>query len=194
MATSTLENREAFEAHLNPILDVAYRVAYQLTRNKEDAMDLLQDASIQAFRGFQTFQTGSNFKAWFLRVLTNRYLKLKAKKRIETTQLDDITDVYLFKKSSENGLLGNPDDPARLVLDGLDVETVQNAIDKLPEEFRLVCVMYFMNDFGYEQIADVLEIPVGTVRSRLHRGRKALQRVLWDLALERGIVSGVSNE
>lgn len=194
MPTSHLINREDFEKLLHPILDVAYRVAFQLTRHKDDAMDLLQDAIIQAFRGYSTFQPGSNFKAWFLRILTNRYLKIRSKKKVETTQLDEVTDVFLFQKSSEHGLLGNQDDPARIVLDGLDLEIIQKAMDELPEEFRLVCVMYFLNDFGYEQIAEVLEIPVGTVRSRLHRGRKALQRILWDLAVERGVVAGVTHE
>ncbi len=187
MDGSTL--RREFESNLAPVAGVAYRVAYNLTRDREDAVDLVQDATVLAFRAYEGFRRGSNFRAWFLRILTNRFLKTRSRKRVESVSLDDTEDVYLFKKSREAGLLGNSEDPARLVLDGLDVEAVQEAMDRLPEEFKMAAVLYFLNDFSYEQIADVLEIPVGTVRSRLHRGRKILQKELWDVAEARGIVS-----
>lgn len=182
--------RREFESLLAPVAGVAYRVAIGLTRNPDDAMDLVQDATVQAFRAFETFTRGTNFKAWFLKILTNRFLKSKAKHRAETVPLDDAEDVYLFKRAQENGLLGNSDDPARIVLNGLEVEAVQQAMDKLPEEFRTAAVLYFMNDFSYEQIAEVLDVPIGTVRSRLHRGRKLLQKALWEIAVEGGIVAG----
>lgn len=182
--------KSGFESLLEPVAGVAYRVAYNLTRNAEDAMDLVQEATLLAYRAFETFQTGSNFRAWFLRILTNRFLKTKAKHRLETVPLDDAEDVFLYRKTKEAGLHGNSDDPARLVLDGLDLESVQEAMEQLPDEFRTAAVLYFLNDFTYEQIAEVLEIPVGTVRSRLHRGRKLLQKALWDVALARGIVGG----
>ena len=124
------------------------------------------------------------------RILTNRFLKIKARRRTETVPLEDAEDVYLYRKSKEAGLHGNNDDPASIVLDGLDVEAVQDAMGQLPEEFRMAAVMYFLNDFSYEQIAEVLEVPIGTVRSRLHRGRKLLQKALWSVASERGIVEG----
>jgi len=184
--------RSDFESLLEPVAGVAYRVAYNLTRNAEDAMDLVQDATLLAYRAFATFQPGSNFRAWFLRILTNRFLKTKAKHRTETVPLDDAEDVFLYRKTKEAGLHGNTEDPARIVLDDLDLESVQDAMEKLPEEFRMAAIMYFLNDFTYEQIAEVLEIPVGTVRSRLHRGRKLLQKALWDIAIERGIVEGAS--
>lgn len=181
-------NRNEFESLLEPVASVAYRVAYNLTRNAEDAMDLVQDATVQAYRGFDTFQEGSNFRAWFLRILTNRFLKTRARKRAETVPLEDAEDVYLYRKSKEAGLIGNNDDPSRIVLDGLDVEAVQEAMDQLPDEFRMAAVMYFLNDFSYEQIAEILEVPIGTIRSRLHRGRKLLQKALWTVARERGVV------
>jgi RNA polymerase sigma-70 factor (ECF subfamily) len=151
-------------------------------------MDLLQDATLQAYKGFETFQRGSNFRAWFLRVLTNRFLKNKGRKVIETLPLDDAEDIYLYRKSQELGEEGNSPDPAGLLIDRLDVEAVEDALDRLPDEYRTVAVMYFMNDFSYEEIADVLEIPIGTVRSRLHRARKLLQKALWDVGVSRGIV------
>lgn len=180
--------RREFESLLAPVAGVAYRVALNLTRNPDDAMDLVQDATVQAFRAFESFQQGTNFKAWFLKILTNKFLKARAKNRAETVPIEDAEDVFLFKRAKEAGLLGNSDDPARIVLNGLEVEAVQDAMDKLPEEFRTAAVMYFLNDFSYEEIAEVLDVPIGTVRSRLHRGRKLLQKALWDVAVERGIV------
>ncbi|MBS1724111.1 MAG: sigma-70 family RNA polymerase sigma factor [Armatimonadetes bacterium] len=182
-------SQEEFMKLLEPVLGLAYRVAMNYTRSKEDAMDLVQDASVLAFKSFHTFQGGSNFKAWFMRILTNRYLKTRARKRPESVAIEDVSDVYLFQKSRESGMHGNPDDPARLVLDGLQLDQVQQAMETLPEEYRTTAVLYFLNDFSYEQIAEVLEIPVGTVRSRLHRGRKLLQKALWDVAVANGIVT-----
>lgn len=181
-------NQSEFEALFEPIAAVAYRVAYNLVRNAEDAMDLVQDAAVLAFKAFDTFQRGSNFRAWFLRIMTNRFLKTKAKKSINTVSIDEAEDVFLYRRSQEAGLTGNSDDPARLVLDRIEVETVQDAMDRLPDEFREAAVLYFLNDFSYDEIASVLDVPVGTVRSRLHRGRKLLQKSLWDIALERGLV------
>lgn len=182
------DERREFEELLAPIAPAAYRVALNLTRNPDDAMDLVQDATVQAFRAFASFQKGTNFRAWFLKILTNRFLKLKSRHKPTVLPLDDAEDVFLFKKAQENGSVGNSADPARIVLDGLEVEAVQDAMDRLPEEFRTAAVMYFLNDFSYEEIAEVLEVPIGTVRSRLHRGRKLLQKALWDVAVERGLV------
>ncbi len=188
--TPALDARREFESLLEPVATVAYRVAYNFTRNAEDAMDLVQDSTVAAFRSFDTFQKGSNFRAWFLRILTNRFYKSRKRGRVETTPIDEAEDVFLYRQAARAGLLGNDDDPARLVLDRFDVEAVEAALDRLPDEFRDAAVMYFLNDFSYDQIADVLGVPVGTVRSRLHRGRKILQRALWDVAKQRGLVHG----
>lgn len=189
-----MDRRREFETLLTPVAPVAYRVAYNLTRNSDDAMDLVQDATAQAFKAFDTFQSGSNFRAWFLRILTNRFLKLKAKHTPQTVSMDEVEDedIFLFRKTKEAGLHGNQDDPVGLVLGGLDADQIRDALDQLPPDFRATAVMYFLNDFTYEQIAEVLEVPVGTVRSRLHRGRKLLQKALWDIAEERGVVGGAS--
>lgn len=185
-----MDRKREFESLLTPVAPVAYRVAYNLTRNAEDAMDLVQDATAQAFKAFETFQVGSNFRAWFLRILTNRFLKVRAKHSLQTVPLEDVEDVFLFKRTKEAGLHGNHDDPVSLVLGGLDTDEIRQALDQLPPDFRATAVMYFLNDFTYEQIAEILEVPVGTVRSRLHRGRKLLQKALWEMAEERGLVGG----
>jgi RNA polymerase sigma-70 factor (ECF subfamily) len=183
-------DRSAFESHLKPVLDVAYGYAYKLTHNQDDAMDLVQEAAVQAFRSLGTFQEGTNFKAWFMKVLTNKFYKSKARetRRGRTVSLDDAEDLYLFRESEKAGVMDTLD----TVFDKLEEEEVQRAIDDLPEEFRVVCLLYFMNDFSYEEIAEAAGIPLGTVRSRLHRGRKLLQRALWDVAESRGLVGAAA--
>ena len=184
--------RDAFQRLLEPVLQVGYGYAVKLTHNQDDAMDLVQDASIQAFKSIHTFTEGTNFKAWFMKILTNKFYKAKEKeaRRGQTISLDDAEDLFLYTESEKAGVR----DSAAQVIDALDQEEVQIAIDELPQEFRVVCLLYFMNDFSYEEIAEVAEIPIGTVRSRLHRGRKALQKKLWTLAESRGIVQKAQQE
>lgn len=173
-----------------PTLDTAYRLAMRLARNREDAADLVQDASLQAFRAFHTFQSGTNFRAWFLKILTNLYYKNRSRtaNRPEATDIDSTPELYLYNQSKKLGLLDGSADPGATVIEKLGVEDVTAAIDKLQDEFRDACALYFLDDLSYEEIATVLEIPIGTVRSRLHRGRNLLQRALWDVAVEQGVV------
>lgn len=179
--------RAKFEALLQPVLDVAYGYAYKLTGNAEDAMDLVQDASVQAYRSIGTFEVGTNFKAWFMKILTNKFYKSKAReaRRGPSVSLEDAEDLFLYQEAGKAGVRNTADE----VLDKLDEETVQRAIDSLPEEFRVVCLLFFLNDFSYEEIAETAGIPIGTVRSRLHRGRKLLQKALWETAELRGLVN-----
>jgi len=193
-ATQAPETVQAeFEALLTPILQMAYGTAVRLTRSRTDADDLVQDAALMAFRAFGTFQRGTNFKAWFFRILTNLfYYKYRKKKREpQTVDLADAPDFYLYVNSVAAGLgFGNPD-LADSIMDKLEEETVHGAIGALPDEFRIVASLYFIEDFAYEEIAQILEKPVGTVRSRLHRARKMLQKALWHVAEERGIVASL---
>ena len=179
-------DRESFQKLLAPVLDVGYGYAHKLTHNRDDAMDLLQEASVQAFRSIHTFEEGSNFKAWFMKILTNKFYKSRAKEARHdgNVTLEDAEDLYLYLESEKAGVR----DTANEVLDKLDTEEVQRAIDALPEEFRVVCLLYFLNEFSYEEIAEAAMIPVGTVRSRLHRGRRVLQKSLWQIAEQRGLV------
>lgn len=180
-------DRSGFESLLNPIAGMAYAYAAKLTGNQDDAIDLVQDAAVQAYRGFGGFEAGTNFKAWFFRILTNKFYKDRSRsvRRGIHLPLEDAEDFYLHTQAQAAGV----QDPSEQVLDRIDSEAAQAAIDVLPEEFRVVALLYFLNDFSYEQIAEVLEVPIGTVRSRLHRARKLLQRALWDVAQERGIVA-----
>jgi len=180
-----------FQALLVEVLPAAYGYALRLTRNRADAEDLVQDAALRAFRAIATFEAGTNFKAWTFRILTRCFWAnhRRRQRRPNTVDFDDTPDLYLYARSAEHGLPWQGEDPARMLIDRLGTERVAAAIGELPEEYGVVCTLYFMEDFAYHEIADVLEIPVGTVRSRLHRGRKMLQKALWCVAEESGIVT-----
>lgn len=184
-----------FEALLEPLLDSAYGTALRFTRNRSDAEDLVQEAALLAFRGFHSFQPGSNFAAWFFRILTNCFYSKyrKRKRRGDEIELDDSPELYLYCQTAAIGLHGRTEDPASLLMARLETEHVEAAIAALPEEHRVVCTLYFMQDFAYQEIAEMLGVPVGTVRSRLHRGRRMLQRALWTIAHERGIVGALAD-
>lgn len=188
--------REAFEALLLPALDRAYATARRLTRNDADAEDLVQEAVLLAWRGFGTFEAGSNFRAWFLRILMNAFLSSKRKHRAEDSavSLDDVPNAFVQRRAHEmvrgdeapEGLTAS--DVALGTMDKLEREQVETAIDALPDDFRVAATLYFLQDQSYQDIADLLHIPIGTVRSRLHRGRALLQQRLWQIALDHGLV------
>lgn len=180
-----------FEALFSAAGNAAFGVAMRLTRNQADAEDLVQEAALLAYRAFDSFETGTNFKAWFLKILTNCYFskRRREKSRPVTSDLDDTPDLYLYARSGQAGFPTQGADPASELLDKLGTERIVAAVTRLPEEYRVVATLYFMEDLSYEEIAHALECPVGTVRSRLHRGRKMLQKALWQIAEEDGIVS-----
>ena len=185
----------AFEALLEPILDGAFGTALRFTRNRSDAEDLVQEAALLACRGFKSFEQGSNFKAWFFRVLTNCfYSKYRKRKRQGTEiELDDAPELYLYCQTAAVGLHAQTEDPAQQLMGKMATEQVEAAIAALPDEYRVVAALYFIEDFSYQEIAEVVGVPVGTIRSRLHRGRRLLQKALWVIAEERGIVSALTD-
>lgn len=177
-----------FEALLSGVLDQAYGTALRLTGNTADAEDLVQDAALLAHRGFGGFTTGSNFRAWFYRIMLNRFYSnyRRDRRRGQPVTLDDAPELYLYTQAEAAGLAPSPD-TVQALIDRLDGELVEQALDQLPEEFRDAAMLYFMQDLSYQEIAEMLEVPIGTVRSRLHRARRMLQRELWQVAVERGI-------
>jgi RNA polymerase sigma-70 factor (ECF subfamily) len=185
------KEQQDFEAALRPALKAIYKAAYSLTRNRDEAEDLVQEAAVQAFRAFYTFQPGTNFKAWFLRILTNIFYGRYRKRQREPQLIDvpDVEDLYLYNQTQQGRQPDRHGDPAALVLARFDTETIIEAMAMLPEEYRIAATMYFVDQFSYQDIADMLTIPIGTVRSRLHRARKLLQMALWELAQERGIIA-----
>jgi RNA polymerase sigma-70 factor (ECF subfamily) len=183
-------NSAEFEALLAPVVGPAYGYALRLTRNRADAEDLVQEATLHAWRGFKTFQRGSAFKPWFLRVLTNCHRatwRAKAR-RLFTVSVDDAPDLFLYSAFRQAGLATGGDDPADQLIGRLSRDAVDQAIRRLPPDYRETAALYFTEELSYQEIAEVLSVPVGTVRSRLHRARKLLQQFLWNVAVDEGIV------
>lgn len=197
-ATRQLESapRASFEDLFASVITTAFGVALRYTRNQADAEDMVQEAALLAYRAFDSFESGTNFRAWFLKILTNCYFskRRREKSRPVTSDLDDTPDLYIYARSGEAGFPTQGPDPAATLLDKLGTERIVKAINLLPEEYRVVCTLYFLEDLSYEDIASVLKCPVGTVRSRLHRGRRMLQKSLWQVAVEDGIVGSSPHE
>lgn len=176
---------DVFEAEMGPHLDALYRNAMRLTGNAHDAEDLLQDTYLRAYRFFYQYQPGTNAKAWLFRIMNTVFLNEYRRKarQGETVSYDGLEDFYLYNRLVED-FSGNgrpeTENPETRVLEQLDIETIQRAIQALPVEFRDTVALATLEEMSYQEIADALSIPVGTVRSRLSRGRKLLQKALWD--------------
>jgi RNA polymerase sigma-70 factor (ECF subfamily) len=186
-ATGELQvQHPTFEEQLMPLLGSAYRVAANLVGDRTEAEDVVQEASLLALRAFDSFEPGTNFRAWFFRIVTNccygRYRQRA--RRPQTVEFDDVPDLLLFTKTRDAGLYADTPDPAAAVVGKIGVDRIIAAIDALPEEYRAVAALYFVEEMTYEEIAQALDCPVGTVRSRLHRGRKLLQKALWSVMEE----------
>jgi RNA polymerase sigma-70 factor (ECF subfamily) len=168
-----------------------YTAALRMTRNRADAEDLVQETYLRAYRGFGGFEEGTNLKAWLYRILTNTYINsYRAKKRRpDETELDEVEDLYLYRRIGglEAALAGRSAEDE--LLDRFTDAEVKAAVDDLPENFRMAVMLADVEGFSYKEIADILDIPIGTVMSRLHRGRKALQKRLYEFALERNLAA-----
>jgi RNA polymerase sigma-70 factor (ECF subfamily) len=176
-----------FTGLLGPLLDAAYRMALHLARNPADAEDLLQDAALLAFRHFGQFREGTNFKAWFFRILLNRFYS-RYWRRDARVDFDDQVAATPPADGDRQGFFSRIDRPDVQLMGRADADAISAAIGGLPDDFRAVCTLYLVQDLSYKEIAAVLDVPVGTVRSRLHRGRRLLQRSLSGLAVEHGII------
>jgi RNA polymerase sigma-70 factor, ECF subfamily len=184
------ELRERFEREVLPLLPSLYGAAMRMTRNPSDAEDLLQDTYLRAFRGFASFHEGTNLKAWLYRILTNSFINNYRKKQREPQTVegpDDVDEWYLYDRLGGRSVELSAENE---VLDRIPDEDVKAALESLPENFRLAVLLADVEGFSYKEIAEIMEVPIGTVMSRLHRGRKALERALFDTAKERGLIDG----
>jgi RNA polymerase sigma-70 factor (ECF subfamily) len=181
---------EEFERLLADIVEPAYRLALRLAGNHHDAEDLVQDAALRAYRFRARFVRGTSFKAWFYRILLNCLYSRSRKRQADASveELADAHELYLYVRSAEAGLMDGDSDPLDATIARMTTDQVAAALASLPDEFRTVCTLYFMDDLAYQEIAEVLGVPIGTVRSRLHRGRRMLQKRLWRLACDLGLV------
>ena len=182
--------QEAFTANAMQYAPQLFSTALRMTRNRSDAEDLVQETYIKGWRSFHTFQEGTNLRAWLFRILTNTYInKYNAQKRKGTeVELDDIEELFLYKRlgSIDQSQLSSSAEDQMLEL--FTDDEVKNAIESLPEDFRIPVLLSDVDGFSYKEISEMLEIPMGTVMSRLHRGRKAMQKMLYEYARERGLV------
>lgn len=176
-----------FEAEALPLLNGMYSAAFRLTRNAADAEDLIQETFLRAYRGFHQFKEGTNLKAWLYRILMNTFINSYRKKQREPQTISDeeVEDWYLYSKMAERGAEPSAETS---VIESLPDEDVQEALSSLPEQFRVAVLLADVEGFSYKEIADITGVPIGTVMSRLHRGRRALEKRLWDVVRERGLV------
>src|SRR6266699_964382 len=180
----------AFETEALSYIDELYRTALWMTRSEADEEDLVQETYMRALRFREKFTPGTNIKAWLFRILTNTFINAyrKRARQPQTAELDDVYEFSLYRKMSQDTPGSNNADPEQEFLDGIVSSEVKEALAALPEKFRTT-VLLDVEGFSYKEIAEMVGVPIGTVMSRLHRGRKFLQQRLYDLARERGIAA-----
>jgi len=171
--------------------DALYRTALRMTRNPSDAEDLVQDALVRAYRFYDRFEQGTNFRAWLFKILTNTYINSYRRKqgRPQESSLEDTEDFFLYNQINSDG----PDvvnDVEDTVLDRLSADEIQRAIDQLPPQFRTTVQLADVEGLSYAEVAEATNVAKGTVMSRLFRGRRLLQRALWDQARAAGFTAG----
>ncbi len=186
----TERTRREFESLSLEHLDALYSAGLRLTRNERDAEDLVQDAFLRAYRFFDKFERGTNMKAWLFKILTNTFInkyrrRVKERSVVDGASRESGNEHVVTREPTESGA-----DPEETFFDRLLSDDVIRAIDQLPIDFRLVVILADLQEFSYKEIAEILDCPVGTVMSRLYRGRKLLQKNLLGYAIATGVVQG----
>ena len=181
---------DRFDRDVLPLLPSLYGAALRMTRNPADAEDLLQETTLRAYRGFASFQEGTNLKAWLYRILTNSFINTYRKKQREPKTVDgpeDLDEWFLFDRLGSQSVAPSAEED---VLANIPDADVKEALESIPENFRMAVWLADVEGFSYKEIAEITDVPIGTVMSRLHRGRKALEKALYGVAKERGLVDG----
>jgi RNA polymerase sigma-70 factor (ECF subfamily) len=186
-----MADRARFADQAMQYMSSLYSAALRMTRNPSDAEDLVQETYLKAYRAFGTFQEGTNLKSWLYKILTNTFINsYRAKRRRPAeTELDDVEDLYLYRRLGGNQSTSLGRSAEDLVLDRFTESDVKTAVESLPEAFRLAVLLADVEGFSYKEIAEILEVPIGTVMSRLHRGRRALEKALATFAEERRLTA-----
>ena len=175
-----MADQKNFERDAMPLAHQLFSTALRMTRNHAEAEDLVQETFLKAYRAYDSFKEGTNLKAWLYRILTNSYInryRRKMRRPVET-DLGDVEDLYLYQRIADSSQVAQSAEDE--VLDGFVDEHVKSALESLPEQFRLPVLLADVEGFSYKEIAEIMDVPIGTVRSRLHRGRKALEKALWE--------------
>ncbi|WP_073067425.1 MULTISPECIES: sigma-70 family RNA polymerase sigma factor [Fodinibius] len=184
LTTEEIQKQEDFEEEIIPHLDAMYNFALRLTSDPSDAEDLVQDTIVKAFRFFSSYEKGTNAKAWLFRILKNSYINNYRKKSKKPSQVDydEVSTFYETIRAERTDTSDLEDKMFRELID----DDISNALDELPEDFRTVVLLCDVEGFTYEEIANMLDVPIGTIRSRLHRGRNLLKAQLMEYAKKRG--------
>jgi RNA polymerase sigma-70 factor, ECF subfamily len=167
-----------------------FATALRMTRNKADAEDLVQETFLKGWRAFDSYQQGTNLRAWLFRIMTNTFINKynSQQRRPQETELDEVEELFLFRRMGAFDQSKMSQSAEDQMLELFTDDEVKNAIESLPETFRIPVLLSDVEGFSYKEIAEMLEVPIGTVMSRLHRGRKAMQKMLYEYAKERGLV------
>jgi len=189
------DRREEFEEIALEYLTPLFNLALNLTRNRKDAEDLVQETYLRAYRFFDSYQSGTHIKAWLFRILRNTFINRYRAMKVRPDEVDfGKVELAYERVVDEHFLQANrPVSPEEVLMNGILDEEIETAMARLPEEYRLVVILALVEDLSYKEIANALSIPLGTVMSRLHRGRKLLQGQLLEYAKKKGILSGLSN-
>jgi RNA polymerase sigma-70 factor (ECF subfamily) len=184
---ASVQKRKAFEKEALPHMDALLRTALRMTKNQNDAEDLVQETMVKAYRFWDKFEPGSNCRAWLFKIMTNIFINnYRSKSRTPVSvNMDDIDDNFLY---GQLATLGPGENPEQALFAKIFDDDVKKAIEELPDDFRLVVVLSFLEGFSYQEIADIADLQLGTVKSRLHRGRKLLQKQLYEYAVRNGFI------
>jgi RNA polymerase sigma-70 factor (ECF subfamily) len=179
--------RKRFEGEAMVHIDALMRTARRMTKSDTDAEDLVQETMLKAYRFFDKYEEGTNCKAWLFKIMTNIFINnyRSKSKAPQSLTFDDIDDGFLFGQLAKNK---STTDPEKEFFSKIFDDDVRKAINDLPEDFRLVVILSFLEGFAYQEIADITGLQIGTVKSRLHRGRKLLQKALFDYAQRNGFI------
>jgi len=186
-----MADKTKFSDQAMQYMDALYTAALRLTHNAADAEDLVQETYLKAYRAYGGFEEGTNLRAWLYRILTNTFINnyRSKKRRPDETDIDEIEDLYLYRRLGGREAAAAGRSAEEELLDWFTDAEVKEAVEALPEQFRMAVLLSDVEGFSYKEIAEILDIPIGTVMSRLHRGRKALQRQLYEFAKSRHLTS-----
>jgi RNA polymerase sigma-70 factor, ECF subfamily len=188
VSRNTKKKHTEFEAEALPHMDVLYNFALRTTGNEDDARDLLQETYLKAYRFWDKYEKGTNIRAWLFRIMKNSYINRYRKETKEPDKVDyeDIENFY----NTIRAVSTDPNDLQEQLYGNLLGDEVTKALQSLPDDFRTVVILCDIEGLTYEEIAEFVECPIGTVRSRLHRGRKLLQAKLFEYAKQQGMIKG----
>ena len=184
-----MADRTTFEQDVTELLPQLYGMALRLARNRPDAEDLVQEALLRAYRGYHTFRAGTNLRAWLMRILTNTFINeyRRRSRRPQEAELDEVSEITAYRSNAYQQVRSWSRAPEDQLIEQIFESDIVEAIEDLPVIYRIPVLLADVEGLSYKEIAQTLDLPMGTVMSRLHRGRNALRKALWEYASKRGL-------